>query len=213
MGEPGVSIDETDDLEIIQGAIAGDERAFDRMVQLYAARLLWLIKLRLDPAVRARVSPDDVLQDALVVVSQQIGKLVVESEAAFWTWLCRVVEQRLVDVRRRHKVAAARSVAREQPAAADERSVNVGLDELLMRTCTTPSARLRGAEQRAALEHALEQLPGSFREVIVLRILEGLSVADTAHIMGRSPGAVSVLLTKAVKRLGRIIGEGKPEDA
>lgn len=36
-------------------------------------------------------------------------------------------------------------------------------------------------------------------------MLEGLSVADTAAIMGRSPGAVSVLLTKAVRRLGSVV--------
>jgi DNA-directed RNA polymerase specialized sigma24 family protein len=41
----------------------------------------------------------------------------------------------------------------------------------------------------------------------MLRILEGLSVGEAAEIMGRTPGAISVLLNKAVKRLASVIAE------
>ncbi len=51
----------------------------------------------------------------------------------------------------------------------------------------------------------LAQLPESYREVIMLRILEGLTVNETDEMMKRSPGAVSVVLSKAVKRMGDVI--------
>lgn len=198
-----------DELDLIRAAAAGDERALTAVIEHYSARLRWLIGLRLAPALRRRVSPEDVLQEALLVVAKRIRLLEITTEAAFWTWLCRVVEQRLIEIGRKHMTAAARDVRREQPAAnGNGESGGLRLEQLLGNDQSSPSARIRRAEQRAALEAALTQLPESFRSVIVLRLLEGLSVADTAAIMERSPGAVSVLLTKAVRRLGAVIARG-----
>lgn len=198
---------DADVLAMIQAAIGADERAFDQLVGHYGVRLRWLIQMRLDPAIQARVSPDDVLQEAMLVVHQRIGALEISSEAAFWSWLCKVVEQRISDVRRRHLHAAARDARREwKPRAAADQSTSVRLEKLLTDTVTSPSSRLRNDEQRAALAEALNALPGSYRDVVVLRVLEGLSVSDTAEIMGRSPGAVSVVLNKAIKRLAEVIG-------
>lgn len=204
----------TNELALIRAAVDGDDAAFQALVQQYSARLRWLIRLRLDPAVRARVSADDVLQDVLLVVNDRIQSLVVEHEGAFWTWLCRVVEQRLIDARRRHLQAAQRDARRERPLDARDAGTSVApLANVLADPGTSPSAGLRTVEQRQKLEQALEQLPPSYREVIVLRVLEGLSVSDTAEIMGRSNGAISVLLTKAVKRLGSALAEIMPLSA
>lgn len=196
---------DADELDVIQAAIDGDERAFAAVVDHYAARLRWLIRLRLDPALRARVSADDVLQEAMLVASNRIRTLVVDNEASFWTWMCRVVEQRLVDARRRHLGAARRDARREHSRAPQQDGSGASRLALLDADATSPSAGLRSAEQREALEEALASLRPAFREVIVLRILEGLSVQETAGIMRRTPGAVSVLLTTAIKRLGRTI--------
>lgn len=196
------------ELATIQAATGGDEVAFDAVVKNYAARLRWLIRMRLDPSLRARVSADDVLQEVMLVVSNQIRSLVVDNEGAFWSWLCRVVEQRLIDARRRHLQAAARDARREQAPPATTGSAAAPLDALLRDDGASPSAKLKKDEQREAIGAALDRLPDSYREVIILRMLEGLSVDETAQIMGRSNGAISVLLTKAVKRLGEEISLG-----
>ncbi len=194
---------DVDELELIRAAVAGDERAFEGVVRHYSTRLRWLIRLRLDRALQRRISADDVFQEAMLVVAKRIQLLEVTTEAAFWTWLCRVVEHRLIDLRRRHLQAKARDMHREMHAApADGNTSGFRLENMLTGTQTSPSGRIQRAEQRDALELALGTLPESFRVVIVLRMLEGLSVSDTAAIMERSPGAVSVLLTKAIRRLG-----------
>ena len=198
---------DVDELDLIRAAVAGDPRALEGVIDHYAARLRWLIRLRLDRTLQRRVAVDDILQESLLIVANRIQSFELSTEAAFWTWLCRVVEQRLIDARRRHLQAAARDVRREQPAPPGNGATSgFRLEQLLSGTQTTPSARIRRAEQRDALEAALNLLPESFRTVIVLRMLEGLDVSDTAAIMGRSPGAVSVLLTKAVRRLGAAVG-------
>lgn len=202
------AVENPEELDLLRAAATGDGPAFDAVVGAYAARLRWLIRLRLDPALRARVSADDVLQDVLVVVSDQIRSLVIDNEGAFWSWLCKVVEQRLVDARRRHLQAAVRDARREQTLAPAATLSGAGqIDAMIAASGVSPSAQLRTEEQRERLAAALDRLPPSYREALVLRVLEGLSIADTASIMGRSHGAVSVLLNKAVRRLAQVMAE------
>jgi RNA polymerase sigma-70 factor (ECF subfamily) len=191
-------MDSPDRLTLIRDAIAGDAAALEAVVRIYAERLRWLVRLRLDPAVRARVSADDVVQETMIVASRCIDRLVIDEESAFWSWLCRIAEDRIIDVRRRHLGTAKRDVRRERGEVARETNDP-------RRPVSSPSGRSRRREGRAALESALDELPESFREVIVLRIVEGLPVDETAGIMGRTPAAVRVLLCRAVTRLGEVL--------
>lgn len=52
-----------------------------------------------------------------------------------------------------------------------------------------------------------ELLPPEQAEIVLLRVVGGLSVAETAEIVGRTPGAVSVIQTRALQRLARRLGE------
>ncbi|MBL4770730.1 MAG: sigma-70 family RNA polymerase sigma factor [Planctomycetes bacterium] len=200
-----------DHLPTITAAIAGDEQAFNELVGVYSARLRWLIRLRINPAMRARVSAEDVLQESMLSASQYIQGLVIEAEPAFWSWLCRVVEHRLADAHRKHLLSAGRDARLESrrlgPADA---SGEMGFD-CADPNQSSPSERIRSVEQREALEAALGELTPAQRDVIVLRILEGLSTAEAAVIMDRSPGALSVLLHKSMKRLSGILIRNKTD--
>ncbi len=59
----------------------------------------------------------------------------------------------------------------------------------------------------AALLNAVRQLGHEQQECIVLRFLQGLSVAETAAILGKNEGAVKALQYRAVKALGRLLPE------
>jgi predicted DNA-binding protein (UPF0251 family) len=62
--------------------------------------------------------------------------------------------------------------------------------------------------KRASFEPCpLARLPEDYREVIVLRHLEGLSIPDVARRMGRSAGSVEKLWVRALVRLRRSLGE------
>ena len=59
-----------------------------------------------------------------------------------------------------------------------------------------------------ALVKALRQLRADQQECLVLRFFNGLSVAETAHVLGKSDGAVKQLQLRAVRNLGRLLPEG-----
>ncbi len=59
-----------------------------------------------------------------------------------------------------------------------------------------------------ALLEALSELPAEQRECLVLRFLQGFSIAETADVLGRSAGAVKQLQLRGVRNLARILPEG-----
>lgn len=187
----------------MRAAIDGHAGAFDVLVTRYADRLRALVRRRLDPALRTRLSADDIVQETLLVASDRVRQLVVTRDGDFWAWLRTVAEQRLIDARRRHLLTAKRDARRAGPLSdgSSERG-----DAALARLCP-PSEETRAGERAVAIERALESLPPSFREVIRLRIVDGLSTDAAAQVMGRSPGALSVLLCKAVRRLGEVLAQ------
>lgn len=69
---------------------------------------------------------------------------------------------------------------------------------------SSPSAQARRRELVAEVADQLARLPPSYREVIVLRNLEGLPFEEVAQRMQRTPGAVRVLWLRALARLREI---------
>jgi RNA polymerase sigma-70 factor (ECF subfamily) len=67
-----------------------------------------------------------------------------------------------------------------------------------------------GRLQNAVLLDAVRQLKPEQQECIVLRFLQGLTVAETSAVMGRSEGAVKQLQLRAVRALAKLVPEQTP---
>ena len=72
------------------------------------------------------------------------------------------------------------------------------------------SAVLAGLTNEALLK-ALTELPTEQRECLIMRFLQGLSIAETAEILGRSSGAVKQLQLRGVRNLAKLIPVGERE--
>ena len=59
-----------------------------------------------------------------------------------------------------------------------------------------------------ALLEALRQLPTEQQECLIMRFLQGLSIAETAQVLGRSDGAVKQLQLRGVRNLAKLMPEG-----
>jgi RNA polymerase sigma-70 factor (ECF subfamily) len=71
----------------------------------------------------------------------------------------------------------------------------------LISQCSSPSAQAERRELAALVADQLARLPPHYRDVIVLRNLEGLAFEEVAQRMGRSPGAVRILWLRALNQL------------
>ena len=71
-----------------------------------------------------------------------------------------------------------------------------------------PEAEVLEAMQNKVLLEAVKQLGAEQQECIVLRFLQGLSVSETAQVMGKNDGAIKALQYRAIRTLGRLLPEG-----
>jgi RNA polymerase sigma-70 factor, ECF subfamily len=64
-----------------------------------------------------------------------------------------------------------------------------------------PDSQLLSSERAAALHRAIRELPAGQREALTLRFFAGLRTSEVAAVLGRSEGAVKMLVQRAVVRL------------
>ena len=130
------------------------------------------------------------------------------SEIEWLAWLRKVLVYNLARVVQKQlgaqKRNARREVSLEQHLAALEHS-SARIEAALVGRHSSPSGQAQRRERAALVADHLARLSADYREVIVLRNLEGLPFADVARRMGRSPGAVRVLWVRAVDQLRQLL--------
>lgn len=78
-------------------------------------------------------------------------------------------------------------------------------------TTESPEVEVLSSLTNEALLRALGELPTEQRECLIMRFLQGLSIAETAEILGRSSGAVKQLQLRGVRNLSKLIPAGERE--
>src|SRR5262249_30321022 len=99
--------------------------------------------------------------------------------------------------------ARRRDVRLERELAEDVDRSSRAMDHSLVASQSSPSQEAARREQSVLLADALGRLPESYREVIILRHLEGLAFSEVSHRMGRSEDSVKNLWARALARLRR----------
>ena len=180
----------------------GDGTAFAEFVAQHRGELLGFIQKRMSDALRQRVEPEDILQDL------SMGALQSKSEAdtIHWDplqWVYSLAERRIIDAHRKHFGAQKRAASREaaRPTGSDAESWS----DLLADTVTSPSTAFSQAEKEFHMLQALDTLAPDAREALKLRYVEGLPSKEIAARLGRTDGAVRVLLTRSLQKLQEIL--------
>ena len=121
-------------------------------------------------------------------------------------WLRQILSHQLAHLVRRFAGTKKRDVAREISLEQSLARSSARLADLLAGTGSSPSQRAVQDEQSALLAAVLGRLPRDYREVILLRNVEGLSHDEIAQRMERSPGAARMLWIRALGRLREELG-------
>lgn len=195
---------ETTPESLLMAAQAGAEGSLGRLLQLYSNYLHLLAMGRLDDRVRARVSASDVVQETMFEAHRDFHQFAGRSPGEFLGWLRKILVNNLARLVERHVLAEKRDVRRE--VSLDEIGVAVDrsaacLAALLQEDVVSPSSHAQTQEQIVLMADSLAELPPDYREVILLRHLEGMPFNEIGAKLGRSSGAVRMLWLRAIEQL------------
>jgi RNA polymerase sigma-70 factor (ECF subfamily) len=203
--------DSAETLRLLQEVRAGDRLAFEELLARHRPFLHHLIEVRLDPHLRARVDPSDVVQETQLEAFRRLQDYLARAPMPFRLWLRKTACERLLALQRHHLGAARRAVGREVPLP-EASSLQVA--QQLLAGGSTPSQRLGRAELAAAVRRALGRLSAGDREVLLLRNLEMLSNQEVAHVLAIDPATASQRYGRALLRLRKLLlADGFTESA
>jgi RNA polymerase sigma-70 factor (ECF subfamily) len=176
----------TSDAELARLALAGSQAAYNALVEKYASSAVG-IAARL---VSDRTVAEELAQEAFVRAFSRLDTY--DQGRKFSSWFFQILRNVTIDYLRRRRVDT------------------VSLDGLLSSGHAEPADDSQGhspedeTERRAladALTVAISQLRQEFREVVVLKYVEGLSVDEIAGILDLPEGTVKTHLYRARKEL------------
>jgi RNA polymerase sigma-70 factor (ECF subfamily) len=192
---------------LLRRAQDGDQPAEAALLEGHRDRLRRMIAIRLDKRVIARVDASDVVQEALGDAHKRLPEYFADPQLSFYPWLRRIAWDRLVDMYRTHIGAEKRTVLKERDGAPNLNDESVAeLAHALAASSANPCRRAMLAEMQTRMKAALSELKPHDREILVLRYLEQLGVAELADVLGISETAVTSRHLRALQRLRRLLG-------
>jgi RNA polymerase sigma-70 factor, ECF subfamily len=189
--------------DTIARAAAGDTAAWQDLVCAYRERLRRMVAVRLDPRLRGRVDPSDLIQETFLDATGLLADYQSSPPLPFYLWLRQLAGTRIAKAHRHHLDTLRRDVRREVALPADSvPSVSsVALAEHLTGREGRPSEAALQAELRSRLEALLDELEPLDREVLALRHFEQLTNAEAAQVLEVTEAAASKRYIRALERL------------
>ena len=198
--------------DVIVRAAGGDRQALDQLWQFHRARVRQVIQIRLDPRVRRRVDPSDLVQETFIEAQKRLPEYVHQRPLPFYPWLRQLALERLNKAHKRHLGTKGRAVGREeQDWPMSDESV-AQLADRLASDETGAMQRILRDEIRRQVREALDQLNFDDRQVLVMRVLEALTTGETAAVLGISEAAVRMRQLRALERLQKIIRKKQAQE-
>jgi RNA polymerase sigma-70 factor (ECF subfamily) len=161
-----------------------------------------LARIHLDPRLRGKLDPADLVQQVLLRAHAAWPELKNPDEPVLLAWLRRILARTLADVVK-HYDRDKRAVDLERSLETELDQSGSGLAGWLAADQTSPSQAAMRNEELLRLADALAALPELQREVVVLKHLRGWTFQQIAEHIGRSVPAVASLLRRGLETLRR----------
>jgi len=188
--------------QLLSLARSGQDQAVGRLLELYRNYLGLLARLEIGRRLQGKVDDSDLVQDTFLQAHRHFAQFRGTTEAELVSWLRQILADVVAKLVRRYGTKG-RNVRLEQDLAAELDQSSRVLGEGLAARQSSPSQRATRREQAVLLADALQELPETYREVIIPAHLEGLPFPEVARRMGRSVDSVKNLWARAVARLRR----------
>ncbi len=196
-GHCGVSVEEA---ELLARLRSGEDAAYEVLVRAYAPGLLAVAR-RIS---RSEADAEDAVQEAFVSAFRAIERF--DGRSALGTWLHRIVVNSAITVARRARRGRASSLEGLLPRFQNGRHVE--RPEAWRLVTPGHAGGVQGAD---AVRAALADLPDEFREVLVLRDVEGMRSVEIAEALGISDALVRQRVHRGRQALMKLMAPAMKE--
>ncbi|MER5495214.1 MULTISPECIES: ECF subfamily RNA polymerase sigma factor, BldN family [unclassified Streptomyces] len=186
---PAADSDSARMMELVEAAQAGETEAFGRLYDQYSDTVYRYIYYR----VGSKATAEDLTSETFLRALRRIGTFTWQGRD-FGAWLVTIARNLVADHFKSSRFRLEVTTGEMLDANEVERS---------------PEDSVLEALSNAALLEAVRRLNPQQQECVTLRFLQGLSVAETARVMGKNEGAIKTLQYRAVRTLARLL----PDDA
>jgi len=174
-----------------------DAAALGKLFDEHQARLLAMLRRRMDPALARRVDPEDILSEAFLQARRRWPTFKEQAQVAPYVWLYRIALDQLIEAHRRE--TRERRDCRLDVAWPKRSSVQLAFH--LVDTGTGPSSALQREELQDRFQKMLALLSDRDREILGMRHFDQLSFKDVASVLDITVKTATVRYTRALKRL------------
>jgi RNA polymerase sigma-70 factor, ECF subfamily len=177
--------------DLIGRALQNDEAAVRSIIRQHNRRLFRIAR----SMVRDDGDAEDILQEAYLHAFSSLAAFRGDSSLA--TWLTRiVVNEALQRLRRRIEMPVAETALERETLPS-----NIVPFPLAPTQTNDPERTMAQREMTRLVEREIDKLPDEFRTVLVARVLEDMSIEETAEALGLRPETVKTRLHRARRLL------------
>lgn len=175
-------------IALVELARGGDAEAFGRLYDHYQVSIYRFVYYRVGSVALA----EDLVSETFFRALRSMGSFRWQGKD-FGAWLMTIARNLTTD---HFKAGRTRlEYTQEDMSPHDE-------------TTEGPETSVLASLANETLLAALTQLPHEQQECLIMRFLQGLSIAETAKVLGRSVGAVKQLQLRGVRNLAKLLPEG-----
>ncbi|ORV99990.1 sigma-70 family RNA polymerase sigma factor [Mycobacterium kyorinense] len=179
---------------VVADAVAGDRDALREVVETIRPIVVRYCRARVGTVERGGLSADDVAQEVCLAAITALPRY-RDRGRPFLAFVYGIAAHKVADAHR----AAGRDLSYPAESLPEQRSVEAGPEEMALE-----------ADSVTRMNELLEVLPDKQREILILRVVVGLSAEETATAVGTSAGAVRVAQHRALARLkSEIVAAGR----
>ncbi len=193
--------------QLLQRLAEGDTDAFARLFDIYRNSLKDRLAARIGPDLARKIDASDIVQETYLSAARHVAEFRGETLEAFLQWLSVIASRRVTDAYRHYLAYEKRNVRREVGLPTGDGTDSRPTYVLLPDGTLGPAHRAVTAELRERVREAVQHLPENYRQVIVMRYFEGLKLDEIAQRMGKTKGAVAMLLSRAAEKLRGMLPE------
>jgi RNA polymerase sigma factor (sigma-70 family) len=180
--------DNSQDFELINSFLSGDESSFNQLVRKYQDKIYWHARRMSGNHYDA----DEILQEVLLVIYKKLSTFKFESSV--YSWIYRITATRSLNYIKKRNLKKIFSL------------------ETLTGTPnsnTSTQQKIEREEEIELIERKLEELPAKQREVFIMRSFNDLSYEEISEITGKSTGALKANYFHALNKMKDLLKDEK----